>query len=220
MANSDLEFIIDNIGENKVNLNINTNEFIETAATAEHKINKYTMLPNLIENYKSTPKSVSLSDTDKILIACIKHIDESLTLVSFSTLQSKLEVFKKELDICRGTKKLCDFKIAAMFIKINIATKENLYECGDLTVQDTLYITDENTYKILPKETCKKHIAMHRLSQKENLNINTLLVKELRELANELYIPTVSPEDKKPYLKKELKEIIFDYINEYTKSHI
>jgi hypothetical protein len=219
---TDLEFILEHLGENKVTLNINVNEFIETAEHVK-SINKYALLPNLIEVYKAgagagAPKPV-FTDTDKILIACIKYIDESLTLVSSHTLQSKLDLFKKELVLYTCNKKLGIIKTAAMFLKINIATVDNLYECGDLKIDDTLYITDENTWQVLPKETCKKHIAQHRWLKKEKLNLDTLLVKELRELAIELYIP-ITGVNKKPLLKKELKEIIFDYINEYSKSHI
>jgi hypothetical protein len=47
-----LEFILEHLGENKVTLNINVNEFIETAEHVK-SINKYALLPNLIEVYKA-----------------------------------------------------------------------------------------------------------------------------------------------------------------------
>jgi hypothetical protein len=226
-ANSDLEYIIENIGENKVNLHIASNEFIETAdVTVQHEKKYYDKLPNLLTNYKQLKVTKPWQPNnfiDNVLYICMKNIDESLTLVSNDTLKQKLDTFKKELGFFKErwqpmSKKLAEFKIVAMFMKKNIAVFENsdweLYECGDVNIDETLMIDINcDCGKVVSKEECKKLIIKHRLSKKENLNINTLLVKDLKDLATELYIPVICPQKKKPYLKNELKELITEKIN-------
>ena len=220
-ANSDLEFIIENIGENKVSLQISSNEFIETTSFTE-PINHYDQMTNLFQTYKQLKSKPwkPANFTDNILFMCMKHIDESLTLVSNDTLRQKLDIFKKELGFYKErlsmSKKFEEFKIVAMFMKKNIAVFSNmdweLYECGDLKVEETLMCKGE-TMEVFTKDECKNRIIKYRLSKKENLNINTLVVKELKELAIELYIPIICSEKKKPYLKNELKELITEKIN-------
>jgi hypothetical protein len=223
-ANSDLEYIIEHIGENKVSLHINSNEFIETSDIISEK-KYFDKLPNLLSNYKQLKVKPWQPNNfiDNVLYICMKNIDESLTLVSNDTLKQKLDTFKKELGFFKErwqsmSKKLAEFKIVAMFMKKNIAVFENsdweLYECGDVNIDDTLMIDINcDCGKMVSKEECKKRIIKHRLSKKENLNINTLLVKELKDLATELYIPVICPQKKKPYLKNELKELIIEKIN-------
>lgn len=178
------------------------------------------------------------------LIACIlENIDQTFSLLSLDSKKSHVDQFLKKmlshLEISNvkhtGLNKssikewidakdieLCHFM--SVFTKKTIAINDGTWrtfgshpECVVINYMNDVYSFEgTSTYDELQKKIINERIK--KLDQDGTLQkLNSLLVKDLKNIAEELYIETFKVEDgkKKSYLKPELKDLINKKIEEY-----
>jgi hypothetical protein len=241
--NNIMDFILSNIGQNKVNVPIVTNEYEETHPYME-ETSRFNEIENIIDIYKSSkvckpvsPKRTQLSSFNSLIYCILEFIDNTISLHSDDFKLEKVEQFKKQLNskIDLGPKKLFGYdrdcyheflkneniqilNWLCHFLKNTIVVKSNV--TGDITLfglESVCIVIEENinSQYILTsskdstskwKEEKQKLLASRYTPEK----LNSMLIKDLKELAKDLEISLFKTEDgkKKNYLKNELKDMI------------
>jgi hypothetical protein len=186
---------------------------------------------------------VELKGFDSLISCILEHIDQTFTLLSLESKKNHVDQFLKKMlshieisnvkhtGFNKNTIKgwidaqdieLCNFM--SVFTKKTIAIKDDTWhtfgalpECIVINcVNDVYSLVDTTTYDDLQKKIVIERIK--RLEEDGTLQkLNSLLVKDLKNIAEELYIDTFKVEDgkKKSYLKPELKDLINRKIEEY-----
>jgi hypothetical protein len=233
-----MEFIANNLAANKVTLDIKTNSFEETYEYQD-KPNYFDNIESVYDMYKSVVSSTRNVPHDRFIYCVLLSLDSTLSLVADkqvfinkfkNDLKEKVKNYEVQL-------KKCGVTVEDVLKSIDIGEKRNalyymigillnkcvcmegeddimMYEISN-NAKDCLLINEKNLVAtVVNMETCKaKKFEMRTIFHKRHTTeekLNTLLVKELKELAEELGLPTTEIENgkKKNLLKGKLKDVI------------
>lgn len=238
-----MDYILSNLGSNKVTLDIKTNYFEESYEYDNNLYSKFDDIENIIDCVKKPSPSLNqkIEDyiSDKFIYCVLLSLDETLTLVPNKN--TFIDTFKSEMKI-----KINDFKVKLKKLKLtpedvlkaidnpDDSTKSHVIYYVSLIIQKVIAIENENKIDIYnenlsttlmineqtlsmvvmstedaQKMAYKKNIKYHKI-QKTLENLNKLLVKDLKLLAEDLGIVTTKTENnkKRNLLKEELKDHI------------
>ena len=192
---------------------------------------------NSPQNPSQKPPQKLVLGFNSLIYCVLESIDPTLSLISENSKLAKVEQFKHQLDskINLGAKKiygydknlyrecLKDEKVEILnwlsyFLKKTIVLKRNvpaevikLYGTGEECIVieeavDHYLLTTEKDETSQWKEAMRKTFSLKYTPEK----LNTVLVKDLRNIAEELEIPLFKTEEgkKKYYLKNDLKDMI------------
>jgi len=225
-----MDFISNNIQNNRVTLDIKTNKYEEKYNYEQVNYNKFDEIENILDLYKTINKK---QISDKFIYEVLLYLDNTLSLIGDkevfitkfkSDLKDKLPNYMNKLS------KL-GFKESIIFEAINShENREPLYHYLTLLFEKSIAIQDandikiygnyddvmlyENSFKDMTLSDCKimkydlrrSHYILNNTEEK----LNNLLVKDLKAIAEDLGLETTKLENgkKKNLLKAELKDVI------------
>lgn len=208
-----LDYIVNNIGPNLVNVNIKENSFCETKYTLTNDSIFYDKLDNILKLmpfYNNT-------NNDSLISIILDEIEPTYTVLNRYEKIKYLKDFKIKLkeeldnqlkikneidDICGYRLNLLEY-ISKIFKKsFFVINEKKLIENGD-----TVIVIEKNKYNIW----ClieKTGLHKYKISKPEiQKNLNKLLVKDLRKIAGDLGI-NIKDNNNKFLLKTELRDKI------------
>ena len=262
-----MDYILQNIGLNKVNIPIITNSYEEINGFIEEE-NLFNGIENIIDKYqlnnkfskktntittkdnirisKSNDLDKPLEDFNSLILCILEIIDQSVSLLNNTTKLEKIKNFKNmmilnldmiKLQISRDDmKKAIDQEDNIVCIYFAFLLKKNIAVFKDNDIQiygnfdDCIAINyDQNskiykicdTYTTGPTQFFKELMIQKRIKIMLDNDIieklNTFLLKDLKDTADKIKLPTYKLEGnkKKNLLKNELKDIIKQKIEEY-----
>lgn len=208
-----LDYIVNNIGPNLVNVNIKENSFCETKYSLTNDSISYDKLDNILKLmplYNNT-------NNDSLISIILDEIEPTYTVLNRYEKIKYLKDFKIKLkeeldnqlkikneidDICGYRLNLLEY-ISKIFKKsFFVINEKKLIENGD-----TVIVIEKNKYNIW----ClieKTGLHKYKISKPEiQKNLNKLLVKDLRKIAGDLGI-NIKDNNNKFLLKTELRDKI------------
>lgn len=231
---TNMDFILSNLKQNKVTLDIKTNEYEESYIYMKPK-DKFEEIEDLMEVYKDISET-QYEIEDEFIYKILLYLDNTLSLIldksifiqKFkSDLKDKLpnyisKIGRDKKDILNAIEGTDDREplyhyIAYLFDK-NIAIHESEdIKIIDIGKKECIYI--DETAQLISMEDClaKRHEKkkIYHIQQNTVEKLSSMLVKDLKSLAEELGCPTTKIENgkKKNLLKNELKELINNILN-------
>lgn len=245
--NNIMDFILKNIGQNKVNVPIVSNEYEETQPYMEEQ-SKFDEIENIIDIYKSSNKvsktvsvkKILLSSFNSLMYCILEFIDNTISLHSDDFKLEKVEQFKKQLNskIDLGPKKVFGYgrdsyheflenedkrilNWICYFLNKTIVLKSNIADIILFGTEEGCIVIEENIHSQYILSNSKDLTSKWKTEKKKLLalkytpeKLNSMLVKDLKEVAKELDISLFKIEDgkKKNYLKNDLKDMIVQFL--------
>jgi hypothetical protein len=222
-----MEFIIDNIQNNRVTLDIKSNKFEESYEYTPISYDKFNEIENLIDLYKSVNKKQVF---DKFIYSILLYLDNTLSLIGDKELfinkfkidlKNKLPNYMNKLsklgisegDINNAINNQCNREplyhyLSHLFEKsIAIQEVENINIYGS---HDTVLLYEDNIKELDMNNCLNIKYELRKNHHLKNEKLNDLLVKDLKVIAEDLGLETTKLENgkKKNLLKAELKDVI------------
>ncbi len=225
-----MDYIKDNIQNNRVTLEIKTNKYEEKFDYTQVNYSKFDEIENLMDLYKSINKK---QISDKFIYEVLLYLDNTLSLINEkevfinkfkSDLRDKMPNYMNKLSklgfkesdvneaINNNDNREALYHYLSFLFEKSIAIQESdnikIYGSNDIVM---FY---DNSFKDMTFSECKNLKydlrKSHHINQNTEEKLNDLLVKDLKVIAEDLGLETTKVENgkKKNLLKAELKDVI------------
>jgi hypothetical protein len=243
-----MEFITQHLGTNKVTSAIHSNEYEESHSYVKSPC-YFDRIEDLVEKFKSSvvqQEKIQLKGVNGFLACVFESIDPMCGLLSMDTLMTKISMFRDKLvmhehQLPKKLKKTTAehgnifdeflLEYVSFVLKKGIAichvgnwiwaNVENYDMCVVIRKHDNDSYTVESS--CVPVSDIKSIIMRDRIRDFVETDgmqkLNEMLVKDMRDIAEHLWLPTFKIVDnkKKIYLKNELKKVIEVAVEQYKK---
>ena len=187
-----MENLINNLGPNKVTLDIKSNGFEETRKTYV-ATDVFSKIPDIMDMY-------NYDVCNEIFYELAVFLDPTVSLLGEKKKHANVvrDMIIKTNQICLNNNNDL-FTFLAERFKVTISYEDKTY---DHPTSETVFVLEKHAAtKRLPKlDWLKTQYPIEKL--------NSMLVKELEIVAGRLNISKTNPDTKKRYLKQDLKDVI------------
>lgn len=189
---SKMENLINNLGPNKVTLDIRSNGFEETRKTYV-QTDMFSKIPDIMDMYNYDVHT-------EIFYELAVMLDPTVSLLGEKRKHANVVkdmILKTNPTCLKSTHDLLTY-LAERF-KIAISFDDQVY---DHPSSETVFVLEKHsvTKRVAKLEWLRKQYSVEKL--------NSMLVKELEVVAHRLSISKTNPVTKKRYLKQDLKDVI------------